>query len=81
MVLISNSKKIFLKKHNTLFSPKWSRAEVLETLFEACRNFPIKGTKYLEKGNVIIESVTNNGMTIKMILKNNMLRSFYPILK
>jgi hypothetical protein len=71
-----------VKKFNTFFPPEWSRVEVLEKLFEACRNYPIKGKiiPSAMQNQKIIESLTNNGMKIKMIVKNGSLRSFYPIL-
>jgi hypothetical protein len=70
------------KNFNTLFPPEWSRVEILEKLFEACRNYPIKGKVIPSsmQNQKIIESFTNSGMKIKMVIKNGSLRSFYPIL-
>jgi hypothetical protein len=69
-----------VKEFNALFSPDWSKAQVLEKIFEACRNSPTKGIKYLENGKTIVESPTNEGMFIKIISKENVLRTAYPII-
>jgi hypothetical protein len=54
----------------------------LEKLFEACRNYPIKGTikEVIPNKKFVLTSLTNDNMKIKMVIDNNILRSFYPIL-